>query len=234
MANSNRSIYDKKLRVDIWSLNYDSLFLYLLNKSNTPHFAIDGSNKNYERLNYMIYDEVRQKKLMTLHYTKLHGGLNAPIIPSANKFGQILNIDDSDNVNYFETFIKFKERLINFSGILFVIGYSWLDDHVNGVIKEFLKTGKKLVAFSYDEKDTENMKKLLAPNINEIINDVYEFVCYANKYVNNQQDPRDVMVELLRQCFDINELIDNRDDFEKVIQNYFASMENEKEESESE
>jgi predicted AlkP superfamily phosphohydrolase/phosphomutase len=91
-----------------------------------------------------------------------------------------------------------------------------------------------LVAFSYVEKDTENMKKLLAPNINEIINDVYEFVCYANKYVNNQQDPRDVMVELLRQCFDINELIDNRDDFEKVIQNYFTSMENEKEESESE
>jgi hypothetical protein len=91
-----------------------------------------------------------------------------------------------------------------------------------------------LAAFSYDEKDTENMKKLFAPNINEIINDVYEFVCYANKYVNNQQDPRDVMVELLRQCFDINELIDNGDDFEKVIQNYLASMENEKEKSESE
>jgi hypothetical protein len=98
--------------------------MYLLNKSNTPYFSIDGSNKNYERLNYMIYDEMRQKKLMTLHYTKLHGGLDAPIIPSANKLGQILNIDDSDNVNYFETFIKFKEQLINFPGILFVIGYS--------------------------------------------------------------------------------------------------------------
>jgi transcription antitermination factor NusA-like protein len=91
-----------------------------------------------------------------------------------------------------------------------------------------------LVTFSYDRKDTENMEKLLAPNINEIINDVYEFVCYANKYVDSRKDPRDVMAELLRQCFDINELIANRDDFEKAIEKYFSSMENEKEESENE
>jgi hypothetical protein len=207
MVNSNRSIRNNKLRIDIWSLNYDDLFLDLLNKANTPYFAIDGTYKNYERLNYTIYDENKHKTLMTLHYTKLHGNLTYPIIPSSYKYNKILSRDN--HINYFETFIKFKEYLVNYQGVLIVIGYSWSDDHVNNVIKDFLKTGNILIVFSYSNKDTNKMDKVFNNSTDNVVYSIYEFMCEEN-------DSRDVLSNLLSQCFDLSELINANDDTNKM------------------
>lgn len=136
-------------QINIYTLNYDSIVETLLNKLGYLYNSISASNNSSKAglINVIGYNYILKKYVPTFMVSKLHGDFDKPIIPGREKYKDILNDD------YFEVAFHMKEQLSRPNTVLFVIGYSGKDKHINKILQDCLDGGLTLYWYKYSEDD---------------------------------------------------------------------------------
>ncbi len=169
---------------DIFTVNYDDLIEKELKKNSSKIHYNNGFDKNseFKLRNYIVpyYSSIlrggEMNVLPHINLFKIHGSIDwklkdkkilknndnstpAIIIPTKNKYNESLNIE------YFSLLFKLKEKLLNKETTLIIAGYSFGDEHINGIIKDSMVENPHLeiIYISYDS--AQNFK-------NKIIGDI--------------------------------------------------------------
>lgn len=77
----------------------------------------------------------------------MHGTINEPILPGLAKY------DDLLAPRYFELLFNMKSILLETNSLLFVIGYSGNDEHINQILSDSLENGLTLYWMRYNKED---------------------------------------------------------------------------------
>lgn len=136
-------------QVSIYTLNYDTIVEdnidklgYLVNKVSFSNYL------NHDKFfNLVGYNYKYQKFMPTYLILKLHGDIESPIYPGQAKY------DEAMAAKRFELFFTMKEKLSRFNSILFVIGYSGRDEHVNEILQDCVASGLTIYWFKFKEDD---------------------------------------------------------------------------------
>ena len=116
----NRTFRTKQ--VNIFTLNYDTIFEKILNNSGLFHNVLQPDNIKKKSYLYSLIgqDYVAKKYKTTFLISKIHGSVTEPILPGLAKFDELLA------EKYFEILFNMKGILKQPNSVLFVIGYSEL------------------------------------------------------------------------------------------------------------
>lgn len=136
-------------QVNIYSLNYDYIIENSLNELGFLVNSISYDNYyHHDRFFDMIgYNNKYQKFMPTYLVLKLHGSIDKPIFPGNNKY------DDALQRKRFELFFTMKEKLSKYNSVLFVIGYSGRDEHINEILNDCVAAGLTIYWFKYRTDD---------------------------------------------------------------------------------
>lgn len=136
-------------QINVYTLNYDQIIETSLNQMGFLVNKISSSNLDqFEKLfNVVAYDYSIKKYLPTYLVSKIHGDLDNPVLPGVNKYDDVLQ------AKRFELLFKMKEHLSRPCSLLFVIGYSGHDKHINNILNDCLKTGLTLYWVMFSEND---------------------------------------------------------------------------------
>lgn len=153
--NINRLIEESENRtkttkqVNIYTLNYDMIIEKVLENLGYLYNYISSSNiKNHDRFFYMVgYNYSLNKFVPTYLISKLHGDISCPILPGIGKYETVIQ------ANRFEILFKMKEKLSRDNSILFVIGYSGRDEHINKILKDCIASGLTIYWFKFKKED---------------------------------------------------------------------------------
>ena len=148
-------VYEAENRIDamnqinIFTANYDFIVEELLKKLGYLSNYVSASNlvSNDKFFNIVGHDYSLKRKIPTFLVSKIHGDISNPVLPGNDKYDAILT------PNKFEIMFKMKEKLSRFNSILFVIGYSGRDEHINRILKDCVQSGLTIYWFKYSEKD---------------------------------------------------------------------------------
>ena len=148
VENSENRQKDMK-QINIYSLNYDNIAENILHSLGYMNNSVSASNlgENIRFLDLVAYDYTTYKYMPTFVISKLHGDINKPIYPGINKYETSLQSE------YFEINYRMKEQLCKFNSVLFVIGYSCNDKHINKILLDCLKHGLIIIWCKFSEKD---------------------------------------------------------------------------------
>lgn len=154
-SNINRLIEESENRtkttkqVNIYTLNYDMIVENVLEKLGYLNNSISSSNiKNHDKFFYMVgYNFLYNKFVPTYLVSKLHGDISNPILPGINKYDSMIM------ANRFEILFKMKEKLSRENSVLFVIGYSGKDEHINKILKDCILSGLTIYWFKFRKDD---------------------------------------------------------------------------------
>ncbi len=136
-------------QVSIYTLNYDTIVEdnidklgYLVNKVSFSNYL------NHDKFfNLVGYNYKYQKFMPTYLILKLHGDIENPIYPGQAKY------EEAMAAKRFELFFTMKEKLSRFNSVLFVIGYSGRDEHVNEILQDCVASGLTIYWFKFKEND---------------------------------------------------------------------------------
>lgn len=136
-------------QVGVYTLNYDIIVERVLANLGYLYNEISASNTATKAalMNVIGYDYNTKKHVPTFMISKLHGDCKNPIIPGKTKYQDILN------ENYFEIAFDMKEHLCRSNSVLFVIGYSGADKHINAILKDCMNAGLIIFWYKYSEQD---------------------------------------------------------------------------------
>lgn len=136
-------------QINIFTANYDDIVERLLKRLGYLYNSISATNfENHNQFFNMVgYDFVYRKFIPTFFVSKVHGDINDPILPGLNKYDKALE------ANKFEILFKMKEKLLRPYSLLFVIGYSGRDEHINKILNDCVKGGLTIYWFKYSESD---------------------------------------------------------------------------------
>lgn len=136
-------------QVNVYTLNYDQIIETSLNQMGFLVNKISSSNLDqFEKIfNVVAYDYSIKKYLPTYLVSKIHGDLDNPVLPGVNKYDDVLQ------AKRFELLFKMKEHLSRPCSLLFVIGYSGHDKHINNILNDCLKSGLTLYWIMFSEND---------------------------------------------------------------------------------
>lgn len=141
----NRKITMKQ--VNIYTTNYDSVQEKIISNLGVL-FNVISSSKNdttNDKFFEMVgYDYGKGRYVPTFLISKIHGDLDDPILPNINKY------DDTLQAKRFEILFNMKSQLSRSNSVLFIIGYSGNDKHINGILKDCLSSGLSIYWFQYD------------------------------------------------------------------------------------
>ena len=148
-------VYEAENRIDamnqinIFTANYDFIVEELLKKLGYLSNYVSASNlvSNDKFFNIVGHDYSLKRKIPTFLVSKIHGDISNPVLPGNDNYDAILT------PNKFEIMFKMKEKLSRFNSILFVIGYSGRDEHINRILKDCVQSGLTIYWFKYSEKD---------------------------------------------------------------------------------
>lgn len=148
VQNSENRQRDMK-QINIYTLNYDSILETIINSMGYMNNSISASNLglNSKFLDLVAYDYKTYKYVPTFMISKLHGDIDKPVYPGINKYETSLASE------YFEINFRMKEQLCKYNSLLFVIGYSCNDEHINKILLDCMKHGLMIVWFKYSEED---------------------------------------------------------------------------------
>jgi len=123
-------------KINIFTVNYDCIIEEILDECGFFYHSI-VPNKPEPQVPYDVigYNTTRKTYVPTFAVYKLHGSANRKgaidkdsiIVPNTNKLGTVL-------ASYFESLFTMKSELLKPNAVLFILGYSGADIHVNGVI----------------------------------------------------------------------------------------------------
>ncbi|MBU1020187.1 MAG: SIR2 family protein [Firmicutes bacterium] len=157
MQSENRTRTMKQ--VNIYTTNYDHVVETVLNSNGLLCNVISSSNieSNDKFFDLIGYDYSKEVFIPTYLVSKIHGDLDNPILPSKNKF------DETLMRKRFEILFKMKSQLSRRNSLLFVIGYSGNDEHLNQLINDSIGFGLTVYWFKYD--NNEKVPKLLSNKV---------------------------------------------------------------------
>lgn len=142
-------------KVNIFTFNYDCIVEKAIQELGFFVNVIKPSNLRTIRYhNVLIRGIDNNRYLPSFVVSKLHGSYengellkNNIILPGLEKYNNVLNKDS------FELLFKMKTELLKENSILFIVGYSWNDEHVNQVLMDCYKNGLTIIRFRYNKKD---------------------------------------------------------------------------------
>ncbi len=144
----NRTFRTKQ--VNIFTLNYDTIFEKILNNSGLFYNVLEPSNIKKKSYLYSLIgqDYITKKYKTTFLISKIHGNVSEPILPGLAKFDELIA------EKYFEILFNMKGTLKQPNSVLFVIGYSGNDEHINQAIVDCIDSGLTIFWFRYDVKSS--------------------------------------------------------------------------------
>ncbi len=152
-------------RLNVFTLNYDRIVEEILEDSGLFSYTLT-QDKAKGRLPFDIvgYNTSTHAFVPTFCVYKLHGSVdtsrtlsaNNIVFPGQDKLGSILS-------HFYETLFAMKGELLKRNSALFVIGYSWADDHVNGIISDAIAGGLTVYWLQYRSED--KLPKQVAGNV---------------------------------------------------------------------
>ena len=145
-------------KINIFTLNYDRIVEEALeDKGLFYHSTSPYRDSDISITNVIGYDVFLRKFIPTFSLLKIHGSVDPDrtlnkehiILPVKQK-----KIQDALSMEFFKGLFEMKTELTEHNAILFVIGYSGSDSHVNSIIKESIEMGLMVywVAYSEDPK----------------------------------------------------------------------------------
>lgn len=151
----NRLLVDSENRtkttkqVNVYTLNYDEIVENVLEKIGVLYNTVSSSNiKSHDKFfNLLGYDYSSMRYIPTYLVSKIHGNIESPVLPGFDKYSEMLA------ANKFEILFKMKTQLSRMNSVLFVIGYSGKDEHINRILKDCINNGLTIYWFKYDEND---------------------------------------------------------------------------------
>lgn len=152
-------------RLNVFTLNYDRIVEEILEDSGLFCYTLtQGKSKGHLPFDIVGYNTTTHAFVPTFCVYKLHGSVDANrnlssgniVFPGQDKLGSILS-------NFYETLFAMKGELLKRNTVLFVIGYSWSDDHVNGIINDAIASGLTVYWLKYRPEDT--LPKRLAGHV---------------------------------------------------------------------
>ena len=136
-------------QINIFTANYDDIVERVLKKLGYLYNSVSASNfdSHGQYFNMVGYDFLFKKYIPTFFVSKIHCEIDDPILPGLNKYDKALE------ANKFEILFKMKEKLLRPYSLLFVIGYSGRDEHINRILNDCVKGGLTVYWFKYTETD---------------------------------------------------------------------------------
>lgn len=133
-------------QVNVYTLNYDSIVETAIEEMGliTNHLSSTNIETFDSLFNIVAYDYALKKFIPTYLISQLHGDLKNPILPGVNKYDDILQ------AKKFELLFKMKEHLSRRCSVLFVIGYSGHDKHINNILKDCIKAGLTIYWINFE------------------------------------------------------------------------------------
>lgn len=164
-ATENRRPETKK--VNIFTLNYDCIVEEILDACGFFYHTI-APNKPEPQVPYDVigYNTTRKTYVPTFAVYKLHGSANkrgeinksSIILPGKDKLGAVLT-------NYFELLFTMKAELLRKNAVLFALGYSGADTHINGVVRDAASISLTVCELPFHPKDTGFIEQKLDKQI---------------------------------------------------------------------
>lgn len=152
-------------RINIFTLNYDRIVEEILEENGLFNYIIT-QEKSIGHLSFNVigYDTLTHAFVPTFCVYKLHGSVATDrklskdniVFPGQDKLGSVIS-------HFYETLFAMKGELLKKNSVLFVIGYSGGDDHVNGIISDALTNGLTVYWLQY--KSIEKLPPTLANNV---------------------------------------------------------------------
>lgn len=141
-------------RINVFTLNYDRIVEELLDVSGFFNYALKKETKSFLPFDVVGYDTAKRAFIPTFAVYKLHGSVNSGrvlkaediVFPGQDKLGSVIS-------NFYETLFAMKGELLRKNAALFVIGYSWADEHVNDIIGNAIDNGLTVAFPKYSEND---------------------------------------------------------------------------------
>lgn len=216
---------------EIFTLNYDLMIERALEEVGLPYFtgfvgtvepfflpeSVDDFSGIYVRKNWTKLWKMHG----SLNYKKASDGKifieskvtekfeNLLIYPSMDKY---ISSRKAPFISYLD---RFRKYMLDKEKILFVLGYSFGDEHINEIINNGLSNNTRLsvIVFAYDEKTYQKCKKLFGvyPNLS-----IYTA---AKKYINRNEND-----------FKYDKNIGDFDIFVKLLDTFLKPKNNEKKE----
>lgn len=141
-------------RINVFTLNYDCIVEELLDASGFFNYTLKKESKTFFPFDVVGYDTAKRTFIPTFVVYKLHGSVNSSrvlqaediVFPGQDKLGSVIS-------SFYETLFAMKGELLRKNAALFVIGYSWSDEHVNDIIGSAIDNGLTVVFLAYSESD---------------------------------------------------------------------------------
>lgn len=141
-------------RINVFTLNYDRIVEELLDTSGFFNYVLKKETKSFLPFDVVGYDTAKRAFIPTFAVYKLHGSVDSNrelhtddiVFPGQDKLGSVVS-------NFYETLFAMKGELLRKNAALFVIGYSWSDEHVNDIISSAIDNGLTVVFPKYSESD---------------------------------------------------------------------------------
>lgn len=155
VVNKAENRHPESKRLNVFTLNYDRIVEEILEDSALFSYTLTGDrSKSHLPFNVVGYDISTRTFVPTFSVYKLHGSVGTDrvldsesiVFPGQDKLGSVIS-------NFYETLFAMKGELLRKNSALFVIGYSWSDDHVNGIIIDAIASGLTVYWPQYRSSD---------------------------------------------------------------------------------
>lgn len=146
-------------RVNVFTLNYDRIVEELLEESGFFYYSLTEKSGAYLPFDVVGYNTATKSFVPTFAVYKMHGSVDANrklrydekddndiVFPGPDKLGSVVT-------HFYEMLFAMKDELLRKNSVLFVIGYSWSDNHVNDIIKSGIDNGLTVVFPKYEKGD---------------------------------------------------------------------------------
>lgn len=149
IVNESQNRNPSMKQVNIYTLNYDTIVERTLDNLGFFSNYISSSSVGVasKMLDVIGYNYKTRKYAPSFMISKLHGDLEAPIIPGKEKYREVLTPD------YFEIAFNMKGQLCRNNSILIVIGYSGRDGHINQILQDCINAGLTVIWYRYNSED---------------------------------------------------------------------------------
>lgn len=140
-------------RINIFTLNYDQIVETILNTQGQFSYTLNvQESKSNLPFEIVGYNTARREYVPTFAIYKMHGSVDAVgrlskesiVFPGEDKLGNVLS-------DFYETLFAMKSELLRKNSVLFVVGYSWNDDHINGVVRDAIDNGLTVYQLQFNE-----------------------------------------------------------------------------------
>lgn len=141
-------------RINVFTLNYDRIVEELLEECGFFGYTLTSESGAHLPFDVVGYNTTTRTFIPTFAVYKLHGSVDANrdlhagdiLFPGPDKLGSIVS-------HFYETLFSMKGELLRKNSVLFILGYSWKDHHVNDVIQSGIKNGLTVVFPKYQVDD---------------------------------------------------------------------------------